>query len=126
MGSYLGLPLECPQFNGPRVLGEAGKGSGQVVHGIHLSTVQVELDGARPSVQTAQSQENPVAPPVGQLQVVEDHQVDLPIILQVPEDGCSQVQRQDTVRGRDALLGKETVSSQGWATGKNVVCALKY
>lgn len=43
MRSYLWLPLESPQFNGLRILGEAGKGPGEIVNGIHLDAVQVEL-----------------------------------------------------------------------------------
>lgn len=104
VGSYLRLPLECPQFKGLRVLGKARKGSGEVVHGIHLGTVQVEFYGASPSLQIAQSQENPVAPPISQLQVVENHQMDLPIILQVTEDGWSQKWSKDIMRGLSDLL----------------------
>lgn len=86
----LGLPLECPQFNGLWVLGEARKGSGEVAHRVRLSAVQVEFYRAISSLQIAQSQENPVAPPISQLQVVEHHQMDLSIILQVAEDGFVQ------------------------------------
>lgn len=92
MGSYLCLPLESPQFDGLRTLGGAGKGSGEIVHRVHLGAVHIELHGASPSLQVAQSQEDPVPPAVSQLQVVENHQVNLPVILQVTEDGCNQAQ----------------------------------
>lgn len=87
MGSYLCLPLESPQFNSLRTLGEARKGSGEIVNGIHLRAVHVELYGASSPVQIVQSQEDPVPPAVSQLQVVENHQMNLPIILQVTQDG---------------------------------------
>ncbi|KAL0627982.1 Protein GVQW1 [Plecturocebus cupreus] len=53
-------------------LGEASKGPGEIVNGIHLGAVQVELYGASPSLQIAQPQEDPVPPAVRQLQVTED------------------------------------------------------
>lgn len=96
------------------------------MHRIHLSTVQVELYGASPSLQIAQSEENPVAPPISQLQVVENHQMYLPIVFQVTEDGCSQMQSKDLMRRRDVVMGYMTFNSQGWATGKNVGCDHKY
>lgn len=41
-----------------------------------------------------------MAPPVSQLQVVENHQMDLPVVLQVAEDGWSQnKQRRDERKG---------------------------
>lgn len=92
MGSHLGLPLESPQFNRSGTLGEASKGPGEIVNGIHLGAVQVELHGAGPSVQVGKSQEQPVPSAVSQLQVVENHQVNLPIILQIAEDGWKQTQ----------------------------------
>lgn len=92
MGSYLCPPLESPQFNGLRILDEARKGSGEIGNGIHLGAVHVELYGASPSLQIAQSQEDPVPLAVSQLQVVENHQMDLPIILQVAQDGWNQAQ----------------------------------
>lgn len=83
MGPYLCPPLESPQFNGRRTLGEAREGSGKIVNRIHLGAVHIELYGASPSLQIAQSQQDPVPLAVSQLQVVENHQMDLPVILQV-------------------------------------------
>lgn len=90
MGSYLCLPLESPQFNGLGTLGGAGKGSGEMAHRIHLGAVHIEFYRASPLLQVAQSQENPVPPAIRQLQVVENHQMNLPVILQVTEDGWKQ------------------------------------
>ena len=83
VGSYVCLPLESPQFHSLRTLGEAGKGSGEVVDGVHACAVQEQLYGAGPPVEVGQSQQQPVPPAVSQLQVVENHQVNPPVVLQV-------------------------------------------
>lgn len=121
VGSYLRLPLESPQFNGLRTLGEARKGPGEIVKRIHLGAVYVELYRASPSLQIAQSQEDPVPPAVSQLQVVENHQMNLPIILQVTEDGWNQAQINEwweKGNGGDSVLN--SLQSQGWVRGKNI------
>lgn len=90
MGSYVCLPLESPQFHSLGTLGEAGEGSGEVVDGVHSGAVQEQLHGAGTPVQVGQSQQQPVPPAVSQLQVVENHQVNPPVVLQVTEDGWKQ------------------------------------
>ena len=106
VGSYVCLPLESPQFHSLRTLGEAGKGSGEVVDGVHACAVQEQLYGAGPPVEVGQSQQQPVPPAVSQLQVVENHQVNPPVVLQVTEDGWNQARTNEwrkKRRGADSV-----------------------
>lgn len=118
--SYLCPSLESPQFNGLWTLGETRESSGEVVNGFHLGAVHIQLYRASPSLQVAQSQEDPVTLAVSQLQVVENHQMDLPIILQVTEDGCNQAQiNTEWDKGDRGVLCWTASRSQGWVIGKN-------
>ena len=53
-----------------------------------------------------QSQQQPVPPAVSQLQVVENHQVNPPVVLQVTEDGWNQAR---TNEWREKRRGADSV-----------------